>query len=402
MNHLIFSFTILLSLLALTPSLHAQIGLPDLEKDRISYRSFVKKLNENDKIGLLVLYTEALPATTLPRITNMAGIISEYDLITDVVDPYDQVTHPIFRRARPKAVSDLGTYTPGLGNPTWLTIDRNNIVIDLATNLTTDSLLTDFVRESMAKSKNYHQALDAYEANDKDVTVLTDLIFATTALHEGDQARKYINRYLKTIPQRPNDQQLEYAMRMAEECNCGGRITGFILDHEEQIKERISEERFLQVRRRLIHADLLEKGQLEPYYVWREYERHLGTKADSLYRMYAIVHFAQSPLTKKELYDECLDYVINYPHTAWEQQDPIYNLLIQAAESPTDQELLLDLISGQLFRGEHYKKLDYRAYLLYKLGQKTRALELIARVNELALKEGVKYTSLMSTFNSDR
>ena len=97
----------------------------------------------------------------------------------------------------------------------------------------------------------------------------------------------------------------------------------------------------------------------------------------------------------RTLYNESFDFINLYPRADWSLLDPLYNVIVPNTTKKEDLELLLDLISFQIFREESYRQLDYKAMILYKLGEKERALGMISQINSLATKKKVRYKSML-------
>ena len=96
------------------------------------------------------------------------------------------------------------------------------------------------------------------------------------------------------------------------------------------------------------------------------------------------------------LYNEAYDYVVVYPDSPWNYLDNLYNIIIPNTNKKEDLEELLELMSYQVSRDPSYKQMDFKAYLLYKLGYKERGLSLVQDVMSDALKKGIRYTSMLS------
>ena len=156
----------------------------------------------------------------------------------------------------------------------------------------------------------------------------------------------------------------------------------------------------LDLQHKYILNDLFKADLLEPYYVWERYEKELGYHADSMYRRFALVYFSSIVPDKKALYDEAYDYILLYPRTEWKYLDGLYEIVVQGTEKKEELEELLDLLFFQLAREEGYKQLDYKAYILYKLGQRETALKMMRQINTAAMEKGVRYKSLIYSIDA--
>ena len=134
---------------------------------------------------------------------------------------------------------------------------------------------------------------------------------------------------------------------------------------------------------------------MDPPTVWERFEAELGIKADSLYRLFAIEYFQTIEPDVDILLDEVYDFLYYYPDTPWEKQDALYSLAIKHTEEKEDFNILLDLISYQVYKDVDFRKLDFRAVILYKLGSTERALRMIQDIHEMAMSEGVNYKSML-------
>jgi len=340
-----------MALLILSTCLSGQVGIPVFQNKRASYKDVLKEAKEKNTIALVVMYTEAIASNVIPRITGADTIKSNNNLITAVVDPYS-----------------------------------NSIV--------TNEGLSQFVRASKRIAQHYSEAKAQLNVDKNNMEAKKSLIEAMTVMYDSKKAQKHINKYIGSIGN-PSREELEFVFKVAENCACGGKLEKFINKHASKLERVITTDRYLRLRQKFINTKLDEKGLLEPFYVWRAYEKDLGVHADSLFRLFAIGYFASIPSESEALINESIDYLGAYPDSPWELQDPLFNTVVNTISKKEDLELMLDLIGGQLFKEKTYRKLDYRALILYKLGQKDKALQLLSEVNEMAVKQGIRYKSLI-------
>jgi|GEM_PF-2383439 len=382
MNRLYSGVISIMALLILSTCLSGQVGIPVFQNKRASYKDVLKEAKEKNTIALVVMYTEAIASNVIPRITGADTIKSNNNLITAVVDPYIQVNHPLIRRARP------------FNNPMWITIHPDNTIIGLSNSIVTNEGLSQFVRASKRIAQHYSEAKAQLNVDKNNMEAKKSLIEAMTVMYDSKKAQKHINKYIGSIGN-PSREELEFVFKVAENCACGGKLEKFINKHASKLERVITTDRYLRLRQKFINTKLDEKGLLEPFYVWRAYEKDLGVHADSLFRLFAIGYFASIPSESEALINESIDYLGAYPDSPWELQDPLFNTVVNTISKKEDLELMLDLIGGQLFKEKTYRKLDYRALILYKLGQKDKALQLLSEVNEMAVKQGIRYKSLI-------
>ena len=374
--------TILIIILFACHSVYAQIGLQVFETKEASFKSVLNEAKDNNTIALYIIYTDAIPVTNLPRISKPDTIKFNNNIITDVVDPYVQIRHPLINRVRP------------FSNPHWITVDPDNIVIGASRKIKTDKELSTFIRTSLKVSRDYHLAKTKLKEDKNDISAQKEIISATVQMHESSKSRKYINKYLKKL-KNPTKEDLQFVLDIADECTCSSKLIDFIEDHQRQIEEFASPSKLLKIRQQFIIEDLKEKQLLEPYYVWKAYEKKLGAQADSLYRLFAIEYFSKTPGNTKELVNESIDFLNYYPESSWDLQDHLYKVILANVKEKEDLELMLDLISGQIFKSKNYRKLDYRAVILYRLGHKEQSLKMLQEIASLAAAEGIRYKSMI-------
>lgn len=377
--------TVLICLMA--NMMTSQIGLPHLDDKRNpSYKSLLKSAEENNTIALAVLYTDDVPVNVLPRISAADSIKRKYNLVTDVINPYRQISYPLITRIRP------------FSNPLWVTVLPDNIIIGASSQISTDEELDLFVKTSKDIAAVYDQAKEALDEDDDNVAAQKDMISAMSMMYESKKIRRTLNKFLKKI-ETPSDEDLDYIISVAEKCACSSKLEDFIDDREGQVIEKIGLQRYLSIKQRFINDDLNEKQLLEPYYVWQKYEQELGIYADSLYRLFAIGYFSTAIDGKETMVTESMDFLTYYPDTPWEVQDNLYLTILNNIKTTEDLEIMLDLISGQLFKEKTFRKLDFRAYILYQLGKKEEALKMLQEVTSLAAEQGIRYKSLLNNLN---
>lgn len=364
------------------PELQGQIGIPTFEEGRKTYKQLMKEAYMADNIALIILYSDLIATNVLPKIQNPDTIKANTGVITDIVNPYQQTYYPIIDRVRP------------FKNPLWITVDPTNIIINSSSTIVTDDQLSTFIRKSKKLSDDYHNYLNAHEADKNDRDALRGLISTMIQFYEKEKASKYINRYLRGI-KKITVEEAQFISNLALASPSTDELVDFIEEHNQVFSKELTRSQRNLIKAKAIQYDLDEKNLLEPFYVWKEYEKELGMDADSLYRIFAIGYFAEQPGTTSELVNECIDFLANYPHADWEVQDPMFKVALLNSSKKEDIEFLLDLISGQIFKEESYIKLDYRAVALYKLGQEERALKMISDITAKAAEKGIRHKPLL-------
>ena len=105
---------------------------------------------------------------------------------------------------------------------------------------------------------------------------------------------------------------------------------------------------------------------------------------------------------KQVMLDEIYNYLYYYPNTPWPQQQRLFDIALKNTEHEDDWLLLLDIIEYQILSEETYAKKDYKSYILYKLGNVDRAMELMAEVEGEAILENPDFQPLLfKTINQD-
>ena len=75
----------------------------------------------------------------------------------------------------------------------------------------------------------------------------------------------------------------------------------------------------------------------------------------------------------------------------------MYNATLSMITETEDLELMLDLIEGRIFQEKNYRKLDYKAFILYRLGKKEKSLALMDEIRRLSLEQGIDYKSIINS-----
>lgn len=375
----LFAFFIII-----VPNSTGQISLLNLQNEKdISYKKALKQSRSTGSPVVAILYSPSHPTKTANRFTNAKAILQDAGVTPVVIDWANKMNQKPQKKVKV------------LHNPMWLYIHPDDIIINGQYQILTDEQLKEF----LTQSRKTHDELEAAIQQKKSSNSLNDLIeLAKISAKTVDEEyiSKLLNEYLKRAnPIDINNKALQSIIRIASQSPVSKRVYRMITDRKERSIALTSADTVYNILQANIYADLKLTGQLYPYDVWQRYERELGFKADSLYRIFAIKHFSEPPIDRELLYNECFDFINIYPRASWALLDVLYSMVVPSTTKKEDLEILLDLISFQIFRDESYRQLDYKALILYKLGEKERALAMVAQIQSKAAEKNLKYQSML-------
>ena len=281
----------------------------------------------------------------------------------------------------------------------WLFIHPDGTVIQSSQGVTNAKDLEQFITSSTATYQSFNQNYSDPERSDDYKTKLAKVKLACS-LDDTDFGAKRLDAFIKGLnTNKLTDDQFKELIDLGSNYAYSKRLYKLIQKNQDRAIELSGEELVSTILSNYILYELRNKRLLEPYYVWNKYENELGVLADSLYRVFALHYFGRIEPDQEGFYNEAFDFLYLYPRAEWEFQDVLFNYLIPRTKIEDDLNALLDLISFQIFLERGYKQLDYKAAILYKLGEKERALSLIEEVNSLALQQSIKYKSLLYQLN---
>jgi len=364
----------------------AQIGIPTFEKGENSLKNLLSEARALDQNILVISYSAKAPTDILPEIKNPDSILLYYPMVTDVIDPFLEMSDLISYR--------LKQYS----NPGWTIIHPENRILFYANSIKNDEDLIVAAAFAESLKAEYDKALELLDDDKNDIEGLKLVIRAISKMYEQRGINRYINRFLKQV-QGNESEELPFLIEIAERSPGNGNLDKFLINNKEQVIRLSSLEKYTDIRQKAIIAELKNREIYEPYMIWKKFEDEFGMQADSLYRLQAIHYFAKDPEAKEDELHEIIAFLDLYPDTPWETLDPLYGRALKLISSQSDLEIMLDLIGGQIFQGKHYRKLDYRAIILYRLGQKERSLKLISEVMSLAQEHEPSYRSMIYMIN---
>lgn len=365
-------------------SASAQQSLLDFNVDKnLTYKKALKLAKKENKPVLAILYSQAMPSVGTNKFSNAEEVVQRTGAIPIVIDwvrlagrdPQRRISNP--------------------QNSTWLLIHPEDIILSTQSSITHNAQLAAFITSNQEK---YDQVTEAIEQKNKKTNV-DDVLEAAEVVYNLEdpiRAKELVEDYLKRInPKQLNNERFKRVIELCKKSPISTRLYRLILKQKERAIALSDTDTVHYILRANILYELNRANILDPYNVWTRYEQELDYKADSLYRIFALEYFAQIAPDKQSLYDEAFDFINEYPRADWSLLDPLYAVVLQNTTKKEDLELLQDLISFQIFRDESFRQLDYKAFIIYKLGQKERALKMISQIRADAISKGINYQSML-------
>lgn len=382
--HILARRGFLLLVVCFSWSLAAQNDFQQLSPSDLGYKKLLKKAREEGMpiLGILYSKNEAITSAIFIDEGTDLSLITDSTIVT-VVDWVQRPGHPIIR--------GIQSYQ----NPIYLIIHPSGVRLSTNQNLTDINQLKGFVRNGHMLAKVYDKMFIAFQEDSKNEQTLRDLIQFFVISNNKKEATDYVERFIEVKEKQMDIDDLQFLFKMAQKCACGSDLKKLLIENEKIVLSFASEDEWYTMRQGYIIDELYNNGMLDPPTVWERFEAELGLKADSLYRLFAIEYFQTLEPNVDILLDEIYDFLYYYPDAPWEKQDALYSLALKHTKEKEDFNILLDLISYQIYKDEDYRKLDFRAFILYKLGYKERALRMIEEIQEMALSEGVYYKSML-------
>ena len=367
----------------------AQVSLLSLQDRDATYRSVLKKASKDRVPVLAILYSPTYPVSGPNNFSEANEIIRSAKVHPIVID---WASSPDQKPQR---------YFTEIDNPGWMLIHPDEIIIGVSKTITNDNELKAFLDQNLALCSEIEEVIQSENPDKLDRLLKLARLSART--YDQFYTSEVIDDFLGGINlKRIKSQYYKEVLGLAMNGPYSKQLNKLINQSQERAIMLAGLDTVLNIQTAYIQYDLKQKGLLDPYFIWQRYEKELGVDADSLYRIFAIQYFSTPPVEDEMLYNEAFDFVNFYPRAPWNVQKQLFRILIPATSKEEDLNLLLDLISFQIFREKTYDKLDYQATILYKLGQKERALEMVDEINRLALEQGIRYKSMLYTMTSDK
>ena len=378
----------------------SQIGIPTFEKGKQEYKDLLKAAKDQNGLILLILYSPSIKFDALPKIQYPDSILQQYNIVTDVADPFVEM-YFLAQRLKSYRKPGLGIVNPDefYGNPGWAIIHPDDFTISLSNTIKNDQELKKALDHAFQIKELYEEGKGALSEDKDNEEGLKNTISALTLSKEKKASKRYINRYLKNKT-KWTDEEIIFMAEVARVTPSIGKLEAFVDKNRNRIRKLKSEDYLIGIDKQLIISKLKHRNLYEPYMIWKEFEKKFDTKADSLYRLEAINYFLYVALDIESLLTEIIDYLAFYPRTSWEILDPMYTSALKLISDKEDLLLMQDLIEGQIFQEKNYRKLDYKALILYRLGKKEQSLAMMSEIRKLSLEEGINYKSMIYTLRN--
>jgi len=279
----------------------------------------------------------------------------------------------------------------------WLLVHYDGAIIGAYKGITNDDQLQSVLESGKQVFTKVDKAYLQYSSSKDPQDILT-YAQSISKTYDFKKAAKLANEYVKQVdPSKIDDESLQSVIRICAHIIPSKRIYKLLKSEGVRAKKLVRRDTVLDMQQAYILKGLKGKGLLEPYYVWESYEKELGADADSLYRLFALSYLSSSSSDKEMLYYEAYEYLAFYADSPWDYLKVLYSIVVPAVSKKEEMEELLELISYQISRDSNYRALDFKAYLLYKLGNKEKALSMVGEIISSAKEKGVKYESLLKS-----
>lgn len=352
----------------LSHSMSAQQDFSVLKPINTKYKKMLKQAKSEDKLMLFISYNPEGQSNSIFLIEDESKLAGIDDmLLTEVLDWTEDSRHDFFKKYRI------------ISNPYYLIINTDEILLadSKAINSTQDFLI--FYGQAVSKEREYQKIKSQMEGPNGSVAQ-KEMIKFLMKTKDIKITEGFIDQWVNENYPFTNNDDFNFMLELAEECICSDRLYEAITIYESQIVAIAGEERYLNLRQAYILKDLSANDLLEPYIVWEVYDAELGIHADSMYRRFAIEYYQSVKPNQEILLDELYDYLYYYPLTPWVDQEKYFSKAIMLTKEKEDLYLLLDLIEYQIILDNTYRKQDYKALLLYKLGKTDRAISIMEKI----------------------
>jgi hypothetical protein len=302
-------------------------------------------------------------------------------LITEVLDWTEDSRHDIFKKYR--------IYS----NPYYLIINEDEILIADSKGINSSDEFLKFFGQAISRQREYERIKEELKGSNRGEAQKEMIVFLSRT-KEVRKTVRVIDDWVDDNFPFSKSADFEFMFQLAKECVCSDRLYEALTIYEDKMIALAGQQNYLNLRQSYILKDLKASDYLEPYIVWEVYDAELGIHADSMYRRFAIEYFQSIKPDQEILLDELYDYLYYYPKTPWESQEVYFAKAIELTKSKEDFYLLLDLIEYQIILDDSYRKRDYKALLLYKLGKTERAITIMKLIEE----EQPDYISVLRQF----
>ena len=376
------------SLCLLQESVDAQTSVLALGLPNGQYESIIDNAKEQGKPTLLLIYHSVHLYSQKEQFTQLKDILYRDDMTLGLINlEQDPTVFPLLESLRLEPKQLLGVI--------WVLMHPDEIQIGFSHSINNDNEAQAFIQSGMTRYLSF-QEIYSKNRNPKQRDELYELTNKASLLADQAYCGKVFDKYLKSIDWKKIDHLTsKNIIEIGRRCPNSKQFNKLLSKREEVFLPIVAEREIAELKYKYALSDLENKQLLEPYYVWKRFEKDMGYYADSLYRVFAIDYFTKNE-EPEVAYNESFEFIELYPRTNWSYLRPIYEKVILATDDKEDLELLLDLISFQIFRKKTFDKIDFRAAILYRLGEKDQALKLVQEANSLALKEGIRYKSILN------
>lgn len=369
-------------------SMLGQQSLYDADPDNISYKKALKKAAKENRPILAILYSPDRPSDVSNDFKDLHHTITSSGYIPVVID---------WVKAPNKSPQK---YVSPITNPAWLIIHHDEVILSAYKSFNSEESLRQVLS---AEKETFTKVDEAYQKQSKSRDLGEVLSYAEVIsdTYDTHKTAELVEQFLKGVDMRKlNSDVVKKILSMWSEHTPSRQLNKLVNLNRNKAIELVGKEKVLNIQQAYILHDLKRNGILEPFYVWERYEKELGTDADSSYRIFALSYLMDFPSEREMFYNEMFDYVMLYPNSPWELLDPLYGRIIPQTTKEEDLEILLELVSYQISRESSFKALDYKAYLLYKLDQKERALSMVNDIMADAQSKGINYQSMLRSLKN--
>ncbi len=379
--HLIVAYVGLILLMAI-PSLGQQdfSFLQPVENNK--YKKVLKQAKKEGKSVLFIAYSAQTKPNSLLNLEPSPQLqeLSKH-VLTSIADWNIHTRNELFNRV------DIPT------NPYYIFMHPDDVILHTSTAINGHDELIAFVGQGLNKRKKYDNLVSMTERGD--TKAYKELALTLFTNKEYALAREVLDEWIQLSLPLKEEKDFMFLAAAHQQCKCSDRVDQAMDNYQSELINLIGSNDYYDIRQSYILTNLREAGLLEPFYVWESYDNHLGEKADSLYRLFAIEYFRSVLPDKQVMLDEIYNFLYYYPNTPWEDQKGLFNIAIKSTEHDDDWLLLLDLIEYQILTEDSYSKKDYKSYILHKLGHVDRAIELMSEVEGEALQENADFQPLL-------
>ena len=367
MNKLYCTFFIL-TLLLLSLISNAQQDFSALAPVDMKYKKMIKTAKDNDQLMLFVSYNPETVSNSIFLIEDPSKAIKlQEKVITSVLDITEDSRHEVFKRFR--------IYS----NPFYLFLNSDEILLAQGKAINSYDDLITLYGQAIIKDREYVKLKNQIDTN-KNSQAQKEMIVFILGTNDESALPSYIDEWINDNFPFKAPEDFAFMADVAQLCTCSRRVGEAIEIYGNELIKSMGINRYLNLRKNYILKDLRESGYMDPYTVWEAYDRQLGIHADSMYRQFAIEYYQVVEPDQNILLDELYDFLYYYPLTPWEQQDQYFEKAVKFTKSKEDLPLLLDLIEYQIYLEDHYRKQDFKALILYKMGKVDRAIALMNAV----------------------